>query len=121
GDLGDLSVQLDHVGLEPGDVAVAVAPGDPGAAVVVGEHRWVDVLPAVLALGRHLVGDERRALRVHEWAGGRIRDGDADRLARVGVVVLHRRVAPVEAIRFDQLRRPGLGLGPPDTGSLLPQ
>src|SRR5690606_3753915 len=47
GDVGDLSVQLDHVGLEPGDVAVAVAPGDPGAAVVVGEHRWVDVLPAV--------------------------------------------------------------------------
>src|SRR5690606_23292534 len=57
GDLAYLPVDLDHVGLEPGDVAVAVAPGDPGAAVVVGEHRRVDVLPAVLALGRHLVGD----------------------------------------------------------------
>src|SRR5690606_41130087 len=68
--------------------------------------RRVDVLPAVLALGRHLVGDERRALRVHEWAGGRIRDGDADRLARVGVVELHRGVEPVAAILFDHLRGP---------------
>src|SRR5690606_39912675 len=35
GDLGDLPVDLDHVRLEPGDVALAVAPGDPGRTVVV--------------------------------------------------------------------------------------
>src|SRR5690606_470276 len=47
GDLGDRPVDLDHVRLEPGGVAMAVAPGGPGGAVGIGAHRWSDGFPGV--------------------------------------------------------------------------
>src|SRR5690606_1180407 len=97
GDLGDRAVDLDHVRLEPRDVGLAVAPGQPGAAVVVGEDGRVDVLPAVGAPGRHLAGDQGRTFRIDEGAGGRTGNGHADGLARVRVVVLDRGVEPEPA------------------------
>ncbi len=111
-DLGNRAVDLDHIGLQLSDIALPIAPGDPGGAVVIGQHGRVDILPAMRALGRHLIGDERGALGIDEGPGRLVGNRDRERLAGMAVVMLDGGVEPVFAVLVDRLAGPGVLLGP---------
>ena len=118
GYFGNRSVDLDHVGFELGDVTLAIAPGDPGRAVIVGKHGRVDVFPTVCAFRRHLVRDEGRTLGIDKRTGGTVGYRNADRLPRMGVIVFDRRVEPVAAVLADRLGCPGVLFRPLEIGDV---
>ena len=83
GEVGQLhtmyrAVQLNHIGLEAGVVAVFVAPEEICLTVVVDKHGWVDAYPRVRGSGAVGLCEQRAADGVAERSARRVGDGHAD-------------------------------------------
>ena len=95
------------------DEASAVAPAEPGSAVVVYQHRGVYVVPPpALAVGGHLVRDKGFAYRVNKRTRGAVAHGHAHALAIIFASALRGDIIVKLAVFLHHLRCPGLAYGP---------
>ena len=110
----DSAVQFDHVGFQFGEIALPVAPEQPGLSVVVKKDGGIDIVPTVrFPLGGHIISDESRAAAIGKGTGGMIRHGHADSFAADRAVV-HGQVPVEPGSAFHDMTGPGgiIGKGP---------